>query len=325
MPEQATIVINYDEIIYALGEQIQAVWSALKNSDNEEIVREISNIKKIEISDEQNFITRENQNTLEKGTLYIVVKFGIGATNYGSSVAPVSLYCLGTENKVRPSQFLLGVFASTWTTKALMQDLVDKDNKPLVNNKILQVWNTPEIINNFNETNLDFRNLFRLSGNVIVGSSAIRLGTLTYYWGAGNDDYEVVNVMSFQDNFNTSMDTQPFGNIHGFTKSEANFSSYTFSVSTFLLDNHLSADSLAVRGFRNRNGGSISSTFSPNDRMKIKLEFTNGFTNVPNNQTNPYPTDTVWGDDFFAYFKIVNSQIGQEIAGIPTLLITFAR
>lgn len=323
------VVINYANIIRAVGEEFQNVWYALKDSDDEGIVSQITNIKKIEVSDEQSFNKKKGESKIEKGTVYIVVRFGSGSINYGSSVTPISLYVMGTANKVKPTQLLLSVFASVWTTKNLCQGLYDVDDNSLEallgGDKMLQVWNTPEIITNFNEIDADFKNLFRLTGNIVAGASAVRVGVLTYYYGSGANDYETINVMSFGDGYRMSLNSQPFGNTHGFAKSEGNFSTYTFSVSTYLLDNHLTADLLAIRGFRNRNGGAISSVKAPNDDFKIKLDFTNGFNNMPNGGTNPTPSDSVWNDQFFNKFKVVDSQIGQEIAGIPTIVITFAR
>ena len=327
------VVINYIDIIKLVGEQIQAVWYGLQESQDEGILKEISNIKKIEVSDEQSFNKKRNESKIEKGTVYVVVRFGSGSINYGSSVTPISLYVMGTANKVKPTQLLLSVFASAWTTKNLGEGLISEDGVSLELERASQVWNTPEIITNFNEVDSDFKNLFRLTGNVVIGSSAVRVGKLIYIYDTSNNNYpslpasgwEEISIMSFRDGYRASLDSQPFGNTNGFAKSEVNFSTYTFSVSTYLLDNHLGADVLAIRGFRNRSGSGIMSKFSPNDQMKIKLEFNNGFTNFPNSGESSSSSDTVLGDDFFAFFKVVDSQIGQEIAGIPSLTVTFTR
>jgi hypothetical protein len=139
--------------------------------------------------------------------------------------------------------------------------------------------------------------------------------------------------MSFQDGFQSSLDSQAFGNTNGFAKSEVNFSTYTFSISTYMLNTHLSAAMLSLRGFRNRENatgiGYIGEEdyfmFTPNQKMKIKLQFTNGYNNVPNTGETATERDSVLGDNMFAYFKVVNSQIGQQIAGLPSLTITFTR
>lgn len=315
------IVVNYKEIIESIGQELQDVWYGLKSLDsrveeNQKIIELISNIKTIEISDEQNFVKKRQAKSLLQGTLYIVVRFGAGATNYGSSVSPISLYCVGTANKVQPAQLLLSAFVSTWTTKNLSQGLVNESDESLEISDALQVWNTPEIVTNFNEIDADFKNLFRVVGNIVIGASAVRLGEMRYYYGDGENDYDEVNIMSFHDGYHASLDSQPFGNTGGFAKSEVDFSTYTFSISTYLLSNHLTADMLALRGFKKvENAGTENETstnvLNPNKIVKVTLHFTNGYENDDENLYN--------------HFKIVDSQIGQEIAGIPSLTITFAR
>lgn len=337
---EAKIVINYEQIIKALGAELQDVYFALANLDpdveeNKAILEQVKSIKAIEISDEQSFVRKDKEKKMLKGTLYVVVKFSPGATNFGSSVSPISLLCVGTANQVKPAQILLGVFSSTWTTKNLCQELVDDQGIDLEIHDALQVWNTPEIITNFNEVDADFKNLFRLTGNIVVGQSAIRMGKLTYYYLDDNnvEQEETVNVMSFQDGYRASLDSQPFGNTNGFAQSEVNFSTYTFTISTYLLNGQLAADMLAIRGFRYRPNNiynNSTSKFDANDRVKIKLEFTNGYTNAPGYDGPNIPEtknelDPVKGDDFYMYYKVVDSTIGQEIAGISSLVITFAR
>ena len=355
---EAKIVINYEEIIQSIGEEFQDIWYALQDIDDDDIKKQISFIKSIEISDEQSFIKKRESENLLQGTLYIAIKFGSGATNYGSSVTPISLYCVGTANKVKPAQILLGVFASSWTTKNMSQGLTNTETgESLEDKQVLQVWNTPEIITNFNEVDADFKNLFRLTGNIVAGQSAVRMGTLTYYWGSGANDYEEISIMAFQDGYRASLDSQPFGNTHGFAKSEVNFSTYSFTITTYLLNNsHLAAAALSIRGFRNRNVNSVNSPNSyaiytknplndvitqnntyfrvkPNDCLKLKIEFTNGFTNMPYDAPSGSDVpdevsnvdDDVLASDFFMYYKVIDSQIGQELAGLPSLTLAFAR
>ena len=350
---QAKVVVNYIEIIQAIGEQFQSVWYALKSSENEDILNQIKNIKAIEVSDEQSFNKKRDENKIDKGTVYIVAKFGSGSINYGSSVTPITLLCIGTANKVKPTQLLLSVFASAWTTKNLCQDLETEDHESLEISYVTQVWNTPEVVTNFNEIDTDFRNLFRVTGNIVAGESAVRVGTITYLYDENNNypslpaqGWEQFNIMAVSDGYRASMDAQPFGNTKGFAQSEVNFSTYGFSVSTYLLTNHISAAALSVRGFRNRTKKGIGAIFaadgtqkSPgsndtsttyfvvhkNDKLKLKVEFTNGYTNLPASTETADAGDDVLASDFFSYFKIVDSQLNQEIATIPMETLTFTR
>lgn len=328
-------VINYEDIITYISEEIQYVWKELVASEDESVANLISNIKGIIVSDEQFFRKQEANRALRRGTVYLIVRFSAGSINYASSVTPVSIYGLGVANQVKPVQLLLGTFASYWTTKNLRDGLTkrqDGQTQNLIVSDMLQVWNTPEVISNFNVVDDDFRNLYRVTGNIVIGPEAIRVGTLTYYYGEGSSDYETINIMSFQDGYRTSLDSQPFGNTNGFTQSEVNFQTYTFSISTYLLNSHLARDLLAIRGFRYRPNGtyntSTTGAFSlkdPNNIFKIKIDFTNDFNNMPGSEETTDLVDPVKGDDFYMKFKVVDSGINQEIGGIPVLNITFVR
>lgn len=328
MSNNVELVVNYETIISRIGDEMQYIWQELIASEDENIVSLISNIKEIKVSDEQYFRKHEKDKSLRRGTVYIVVRFSAGSINYASSVTPISIYSLGVANQVKPVQLLLGTFSSYWTTKNLGEGL-----KTSVNN-MLQVWNTPEVVSNFNIVDEDFRNLYRVTGNIVIGPDAVRLGTLTYIYDEEHYDpqtgvgSEKLPIMAFHDGYHASLDSQPFGNTNGFVQSEVNFSTYTFTISTYLLNSQLTKDILAVRGFRYRPDGVYSaetSTFDANKPMKLKLEFTNGYTNLPGANEQANDSDPVKGDDFYSYYKLVDSQIGQEIAGIPTLTIAVTR
>ena len=334
----ADIVVRYQEIIRKIGVELQKVWDDLSSISDPAITKSISFVKAIEIADEQDFVKKDKEVTkkeIKDGKVYIVVRFGRGAINYGSTVTPITLLVLGTANRIAPTQLLLSVFSSTWTIKNLCQGMKDSEQNSLESTDILQVWNTPEPVANFNEVYDGFRSLFEVSGNIVVGPSAIRVGTLTYYYGENFASSETINIMSFQDSFHSSLDSQPFGNTFGFVQSEVNFSTYTFSISTYLLNTmQLSKDVLAIRGFRYRPINSVSgkrqydgtntSKLNANDWVKVEIAFTNDYTNIPGDGETT-DSDEVKGKPFFGLFKIVDSQIGQEIAGIPTLTIAFTR
>ena len=331
----ADVVLKYENIISYIEDELQIVWSDLKASADPSIKETISSIKNIEVADEQMFI-KDEERVLDQKTLYITVKFGQGPINFGSTVAPVYLTCLGTANKVKPAQLLLGVFSSTWTTKNLRQNLIDPDTQESLEvPDALQVWNTPEVVSNFNVLDEDFRNLYRVTGNIIVGPEAVRLGTLSYMYQVtgGEEHWEDVPVLAFADGYRASMDPQPFGNTFGFAESEVNFSTYTFSISTYLLNNNLCRKMLQIRGFRHDHGHGIlpANSIEPNDKLKIRLTFAGTPTNYSNiidshnNDTQAQAAEKEARNSFFGYFKVVDSQINQKIAELPTITITFTR
>lgn len=428
MPNQEIeIITNYSEIVDSISKEILFVWQTLVANGDEATKKLFASIKQILISDEQMFRKQEESNTLKKDSVYIVVKFGGGPSNFGSAVAPISLYALGVANKVKPVQLILGTFVSYWTTKYLGEGTED------VKNHMLQVWNTPEVVSNFNVVDISFRNLYKVTGNIVIGPHAVRLGVLTYFYKTpilthkeddftlhattsdlvehtedgttyyscdidypasaipiSKRDWETVKVeeyetqgntfyklnvtfdkingvfkirgetylseideniyieysydelsfiegsekipfMAFQKGYHASMDSQPFGNTGGFAVSEVNFSTSTFTISTYLLDNQISRDMLAVDGFRYRPNGVYkleegkSSAFSPNDLVKVGLEFGNGFTNMLESNESKSVNDPVKGSDIYMRYKILDVQISQELADITKLVIAFTR
>lgn len=355
-----SVVVDYIQIVNAIAKQFQIVYSELmanyqvaaqieeanrteKQQQDFLVGEQLKNIGFLEISDEQSFTKKENKSIK---TCYIVVKFGVGTSNFASSVSPVSVLCVGTPNRVKPAQILLSAFAARWTTLNMLQDEVDSEGQSIEISDALQVWNTPEVVTNFNETNSEFRNLFRLNGTLVIGQQAVRLGTLTYVYdiglfdpyrqyiaNGGNPDtypydkgFEKMNIMSFEDNFGNSLDPQPFGHTHGFTKSEVNFSTYTFSFSTYLLSGHLSSDITAMKGFRKRDGGTgVASTIKPNHTFTLILEFTNGYNNYPNYGETSDITDEIMGDYDLSKFKLVNSKVSQELGNLASMVLSFSR
>lgn len=428
MPNQEIeIITNYSEIVDSISKEILFVWQTLVENGDEATKKLFTSVKQILISDEQMFRKQEESNTLKKDSVYIVVKFGGGPSNFGSAVAPISLYALGVANKVKPVQLILGTFVSYWTTKYLGEGTEN------VKNHMLQVWNTPEVISNFNVVDVSFRNLYKVTGNIVIGPHAVRLGVLTYFYKTpilthktgdftlnattsdlvehtesettyyscdidypvsaipiSKRDWETVKVeeyetqgdtfyklnvtfdktngvfkihgetylseideniyvgysydelsfvegsekvpfMAFQKGYHASMNSQPFGNTHGFAVSEVNFSTDTFTISTYLLDNQLSRDCMAISGLRYRPNGVYkleegkSSVFSPNNLVKIGLEFGNGFTNMPGSNEGKSVNDPMKGEDCNMLYKFFDIQQNQELADITKLVIAFTR
>ncbi len=313
------IVVDYVYLFNVLEEEINIVLNTLKAPDSglsPEVQKEINKIHNFSLSDEQNYIKTLSNG--QKYDLYFVVQFGVGTTNYGSSVLPIAIQCMGLPNCIKPAQILLSAFAARWTTLNLLQ------GETTENEQMLQIWNTPEVSMNFNETNETFRSLYRISGNIVIGQQAVRLGTLTYIYGTGENDKEIINVMAFRDTFNNNLDPQPFGNTHGFTQSETNFSTYTFTITTYSLNNRLHKDLLEIAGYRYRTSSSVTkSTVDQNKTFILKLDFNNGYNNLPNAGESAQTDDKVIGSSFFSEFHLVNFSTSQELGAIPSLSVSF--
>ena len=319
------VKINFEKLIQSIGQEIDIFLEEIKSGASsgdlyyKEILEHLGN-SKILIYDEQMFVKVKEINAND---IYVVVKFGSAPTNFGSSICPVTLSVLGTQNKIKPAQDFFSAFSTRWS----LQTIYDDDLST-------QIWVTPDNIMNFNETNNGFRALFNVSGTLIIGQSTVRLGTMTYVYNhdlyvSSNHEqgYEDIDFISFQDSFTNSLAPQPFGNTCGFAKSESNFSTFTFSIGTYLLNNQLVADCMAVKGFRQRStqDGVYTSTKGPNDEFEIYLTFTNGFSNVPSENEEAQANDPVMANQFMNKFKCASIGDGQKIGEIPTINIAFSR
>lgn len=249
--------INYDEIVTSIGKEIAVFMSELRTgaSGGDIYCKKLIDLLKgvsFEVSDEQSDIKRKD--LTNQNIIHVVAKFGNSSTNFGSSICPVVLNILGVENKIKPAQMFFSAFCTRWHTYNMI------DSNGVVNDKITQLWMTPNVVANFNEVSIGYRTLFNVSGTLIIGQSTVKLGTMTYVYdpdlfasSQGEEGYENIDFLSFQDNFTNALSPQPFGDTFGFAKSETNFSTNSFSISTYLLDTKLVADCMAVKGFRYRN------------------------------------------------------------------------
>jgi hypothetical protein len=112
------IVINYKEIVEEIEKEILQIRDGLLTNGDSNISDQIKFIKNIVVRDEQGFLKKKSAFE-DLHTVYIVVKFSSGSINFGTSISPISLICVGTANKVKPIQILMSVFTSTFTTKKL--------------------------------------------------------------------------------------------------------------------------------------------------------------------------------------------------------------
>ena len=263
---------------------------------------------------EQAFL--KSQEKADPNGVYVAVRFSKAPVNFGASICNVYLTVLGSANKVKPTQLFFSAFASKYTYKEIQQN-------------IQQIWVTPSVQQNFNEIDTTFRNLFDVSGTLIIGNNTVNVlgGKITYVFGTGETDYEEIPFMAFQDNFRNNLSPQPYGNTHGFAKSETNFSSYTFTISTYLLNTQLVADCMHIKGFAlpaTPPTGAKTSSKRPNDDFKLYIEFSNGYSNR-NTYSYTDGTRTVTDSTFFKLFKLVDCGMTNNYGEIPMFTVSFTR
>ena len=238
----------------------------------------------------------------EVGAIFIAVKFGSSAVNFASSVLPLTLRIIGSENRIRPTQFLLGEFITAYNLKSMS---VDGNTDSLT-----QVWYTPTASNNFSPIKKGFRTLFSVSGMIVVGQGTVDLETFTYITDDGQE--EAIASISSEEGYQASANPQPFGNTKGFAVSEINFGTDAITISTYLLDSQLVADCMSAKGMVQSSQDGRESTKGMNDVFKIKIKYSNGFTNE--SEANPNLME----------YKLISCRIGKKIGEIPSFIASFS-
>lgn len=214
----ANIKINYEEIITTISDELLYIKSSKS---------EYSSLT-LSVSDEQMFAKEKEKSP---NTIYVVVHFGDASTNMGQAILPVDLMILGAENKIDILQELLSDFVVNFNLS------VDETKNST------QLYMSPVRTINFNEVNKGFRSLFNLTGTFVIGDNTIRLSNLTYFWKNPNYDpedeeseeflSEDIQVLSYDDVTENSMNPQAYPNTRGRTKSYASFQTFAFTIAIY--------------------------------------------------------------------------------------------
>lgn len=304
--------INYKEIIDTIADEIATMTDELMSAtdDYSKEMQKLLNGVKVFVNDEQDFVKPQD---MGNNSLFINVHFLESSVNFGGSVVNVNLKVLGTANKIKPAQALMTMFATRWSTLAFGE------------NGATQIWVIPRVESNFFETNADFRTLFTVNGSIIIGQGIVKLESLVYKYGSGANDEETIYFLAWNDAFSNSLAPQPFGNTAGFAQSESNFSTYAFTVNTYMLDSRLVDDCFNIQGFRKLvNGQRVASALNGNSTLTLYLTFENGFTNRPASGETTTDADPILGTDIMTKFKVTSIQKGQKLGDIPTITIGFS-
>lgn len=259
----------------------------------------------VEICDEQIFAKKKD---ISPNHIYIVVKFGTASFDFGQALMPVTINAVSEQNKLEVCQKLLFDLATEYTQKAPIEgsDFPESDY-------VKQIWNTPNVINNFNEINIGFRSLFYMTGVVLIGHDSSPITDLIYNKGQ-SDEFELHKYMiTFSDSFDVYPDTQAFYSTNGIGKTASKTASYAFSVTLFKVNKpFLSLCRAIKRGDLTGAPNGISSKFSISmlDKDEITVNPSTG------EETKNY---------FTADYCLVNMTIQQNKGDLPTVALTFAR
>ena len=231
------------------------------------------------VDDEQTFIKRENNYDVK--SLYIVLKYGEATLNYGSSVIPLTLLIFGVGDKFELTKEFLNKFVSMFN---LIKD-----------GQYQYIYSSPYVLSNFNEVGYSFRSLFTINCSVLIKNKGL------YYIEKILYEDEEVDVLDFKDDLMIQLNSQPYSNTNGETKSYASMGTYTFSIMLYGVDSKLINDCLDLK----YQYTDINKDFMFTIKLKSTSSSYKGFENKA--------------------FKLKNFHYEENIGKTPVCSLTFTR
>ena len=233
---------------------------------------------KIVLNNEQQYV-KDNNRTPH--TIYIVVKFMPATVTHGQILLPININALGEENHIEVCQKLLLEFAQTFTLQEI--NIPKEESGDGYNYIIKQIWNSPQIMSNFNSVYKGFRSLFYMSGTFLIGKGSIPITSITYY-NSANDNSEKGQKIEFINaswEFTIQLDSQAFYETNSRTKSKTKIGTLGVSLLFYLTDNTLCNKIIGI-AFDEKNlttgDGTVVSNNGVHETFYFSLTFANGVT-----------------------------------------------
>lgn len=199
------IVVDYESILTYIKKQFLTIRDGIEEFND--IV--------FDVGDEQ-YLAKNNP---DPNAIFILVKFSGATTNFGQAVVPVNLEIIGLNNEIQKTQKFLNYYVNEYNRK---QD-----------GNLTQLYLTPTVSTNLNPIYNGFRSLFMISGTLVIDNSLLKLNKLKYYPDPDSDEFEEIEVISFEDHGENSLNPQPYSDNHGRVKSYGGFSTLGFTIVTF--------------------------------------------------------------------------------------------
>lgn len=286
---------------------VESILEIIKNQinsilNNDSFYKNYRN--KVEVSNEQFF---SKKSFLEPDKIYIVVKFENANFDIGQILLPITINVASEQNKLDVCQKLLFDFSEQFTLKTIPDD----------NDFIKQIWNTPNVINNFNEVSYGYRSLLYTTGTIIIGKNSSPLSELYFYVDGNEENQSEQNKINlydltiiFSDNFDVDLDSQPFYYTNGAAKSASKTSTYSFSITCFKLNNDFfDLCKMIKRGTTKFATDGV--TKLGEDGISTKFKFS--FKDKDDNES--------WSESF----RLVNYTCQQNKGDLPVVSLTFSR
>ena len=233
-------------------------------------------------------------------TIYIVIKFLRASTYYNQTSLPVTLTVLAEQNSFEVARVLMMDFVTTFNLKK------DKDEN------ILQKYETPVVVNNFNEVGNGFRSLFSISCGFLISTDNNPITEIVFHWGDGNgteenplNRQEIIKPLNSTFSIVNQLDSQGFFSSKNLATSVAQVFSFTVTFLTY--------------------------RFQSSHMFHIILGMVNGNSNVENDINYNF-NDTIFnlelhfkdGSSIRKDMRLSNITGTQPVDGLPTDNYSFA-
>lgn len=282
--------MNYiDKVLEIIKDQFVAVMSGDPNFYSK---------YNIVLSNEQQFVEEADR---EPNTIYIVVKFLSASLTFGQTVLPVNFNAVGEQNAIDACQRLLLEYAQEYTLKNDINISTEQsgDGNTYI---IKQIYQAPQVMNNFNGIFEGFRTLFYMSGTFLIGKNSLPIEEIRFFESADETgDGEKVEFINTTWDFNIQLDSQAFYGTNSRTVSKSKIGTLGLSATIYLTDSKLSRKILGI---------AFDSQTLADEGIKEKFYFTVKFAN------NVLTVNKM-------EFHLVSAHSQQNLGELPLISLTF--
>lgn len=181
----------------------------------------------LDITSELNYIKPSAYNP---NKIYIIVRFSNASLYYNQVSLPISFNILAEQNSFNACRELIFDYVTEFN--------LAKDET----GDIIQRYESPIVLSNFNEIGSGYRSLLSCSGGFLISSDNNTIESINYVWKDSENNEKIEKILPLFVSFNVTndLDSQPFYQTGNFASSIAKVAVFTLSFSTYqFVDSHL--------------------------------------------------------------------------------------
>jgi len=226
--------MSNNNIIYKMDD----IFEIVQNQINNILYNSFEYYKKFNFILENENIYVNPEDRKKPNNIYIVLKVLPATMTYGVANVPITLTAVSEQNHIDACQRLLTEFSQSFNL------IKGRTESGFFYN---QNYKAPSSMSSFNEMFAGYRNVFILSGSILLAYNSIQTKIVYYnhynlYGEEGNGglnttDFEELEIVSRNESTLVSMDTQPYSNNNNFSESSPKFASGNFGFWIYLVNN----------------------------------------------------------------------------------------